>query len=215
MYDTGGSYSVCRPAAQDLYIAQRLSWLSHELSPEVQRRRLTWEREQLGALSMLRPVEAGEAYRWFGTFLGLFPPFAIFERFLSGTRGPDAPWLIALFMTMNVVCCLAGRWFGGFLGRWAGDPRSRPLAGFALVVFLMAIAWSVVAGGLGGLLFFGFGAVVGVFFAAPVALAAFPAFAILHRLLSRGGMIEARLVWPLALGIPLVIAATILGRWLT
>ena len=214
MYDTGGSYSVCQPSTPDVHIAQRLSWLRQELDPEVQRRRLIREKEQSRALSMQRPLTTEQAYRRFGTFLGLLPPFALFERFLASTRGDDAFWVVALCVAMNVVCCLVGRWFGGRLGRWAGDPRVRSRVSFAFVVFVMAVAWSVVTGGLGGVLFFGIGAIFGVFFAAPVALAAFPVFAILHRLISRGGMIEARHTWPLAFGIPLTIAAMISSPWL-
>jgi len=212
MYDTGGSYSVCQPTAQDLHIAQRMSWLRQEIDPDVQRRRLVWEKEQAGALSMRSPMTTEQAYRLFGTFLGLFPPFALFEHFFLTKHDPD--WVVALCIGMNVVCCLVGRWFGGYLGRWSGNPRTRSRAGFALVVFIMAVGWGVVTGGLGGALFFGIGAIFGAFIAAPVALAAFPVFAILHRLISRGGMIEARHTWPLALGIPLTIAAMILSSWL-
>jgi len=215
MYDTGGSYSVCWPSTEDVHLAQRLSWLKAEIDPEVQRRRLVLAEEERRVLSLQRPLTTEQAYRWFGTFLGLLPPLALFERFLAGTRGDDALWVVALCVGMNVVCCLVGRWFGGRLGRWAGNPRPRSRAGFALVVFLMAVTWSVVTGGLGGVLFFGIGAIFGVLCALPVALAAFPAFAFLHRLISRGGMIEARHTWPLAFGIPLTIAAMIMSPWLT
>jgi hypothetical protein len=191
-----------------------MSWLRQELDPEMQRRRLVWEKEESRALSMRRPLTTEEAYRRFGTFLGLLPPFALFERFLTETRSVKEFWVIALCVGMNVVCCLVGRWFGGYLGRWAGNPRARSRVSFALAVYVMAIAWSVVTGGLGGLLFFGIGALFGAFIAAPVALAAFPVFAILHRLISRGGMIEARQTWPLAFGIPLTIAAMIMSPWL-
>ena len=213
MYDTGGSYSVCRPSTQDLHIAQRIGWLRQELDPAVQRRRLVREGEENRALSMQRPLTTEQAYRLFGTFLGLLPPFALFERFLTETGSFKGFWPAAFCVAMNVVCCIVGRWFGGYLGRWAGNPRSRTLLGLGLTVFVMAIAWSVVTGGLGGLLFFGIGAIFGAFIAAPVALAAFPVFAILHRHLSRGGMIEARQVWPLAFGIPLTIAAMIMSPW--
>ena len=165
-------------------------------------------------LSMRRPLTTEQAYRLFGTFLGLLPPFALFLRFFASTSGDEALWVVALCAGMNAVCCLVGRWFGGYLGRWAGDPRARSRAGFALVIFLMAVSWSVVTGGLGGLLFFGIGAIFGVFFATPVALAAFPVFAILHRLITRGGMIDERHTWPLAFGIPLTIAAVISSPWL-
>ena len=215
MYDTGGSYSVCRPSAQDVHIAQRLSWLQQELDPGVQRRRLIRAREQDRALAMQQPLTTEQAFRWFGTFLGLIPPLALFSRFIasSGVHS-DAIWIVALCVGMNVVCCLVGRWFGGYLGRWAGDPRTRTRSGFALTVFIMIVAWSVVTGGLGGLLFFGIGAIFGVLFAAPVALVGFPVFAILHRLISRGGMIEERHTWPLAFGIPLTIAAMMMSPWL-
>jgi hypothetical protein len=191
-----------------------MSWLRQEIDPDVQRRRQIWEREERSALSMQRPLTTEQAYRWFGTFLGLLPPFALFERFLASTRANDGFWVVALCVAMNVVCCLVGRWFGGRLGRWAGNPRARSRASFALLIFVMALAWSAVTGGLGGVLFFGIGAIFGIFFAAPVAFAAFPVFAILHRLISRGGMIEARHTWPLAFGIPLTIAAMIMSPWL-
>lgn len=192
-----------------------MSWLGQELDPDVQRRRLIWEKEQRGALAMQRPLTTEQAYRWFGTFLGLIPPLALFSRFIETTKVySDAKLIVALCVGMNVVCCLAGRWFGGYLGRWAGDTRTRSRVGFAFLILVMAFAWSVVTGGLGGLLCFGFGAIFGPFFAAPVAFMGFPAFAILHRLISRGGMIEERHTWPLAFGIPLTIAALISSPWL-
>ena len=213
MYDTGGSYSVCQPATQDVHLAQRMSWLKQEVDPAVQHRRLALQKEEGRALSMEQPATTEQAYRLFGTFLGLMPPLAMFERMLMETHSHEEIfWFVALCVGMNAVCCLVGRWFGGYLGRWAGDPRRRSRIGFAFVVFVMAISWSVVTGGLGGAVFFGIGAFFGPFFAAPVALVGFPAFAILHRLISRGGMIEARQVWPLAFGIPLAIAALIVSQ---
>ena len=112
---------------------------------------------------------------------------------------------------MNVICCLVGRWYGGVLGRWYGKPDTFERVGGVSAVLGMALAWSLVTGGLGGALFFGFGAAFGFLCALPVALAAFPVFATFHRLLSRGGMIEARSLWPLAYGVPGVAAALILS----
>lgn len=224
MYDTGGSYSVCQLDVPDNNLARRLNWLSFELSPDTGRRRLVSEREERRTLSMLRPLSTEEAYRWFGTFLGLFPPFALFARMLGkavedwvsgGLPTHDgAPYWALLFLVMNGICCLVGRKFGGYLGRQAGDPRSRSLPAFLLVSLLFGLFWGVVTGAAGGAVAFLIGAVVGVFVAVPVALAAFPVFAVLHRLLSHGGMIEERQVWPLAFGVPLTIAAVILSPWL-
>jgi hypothetical protein len=224
MYDTGGSYSVCQLDAPDDNIARRLNWLRFELAPDTERRRLVFEREQRRTLSMLRPLGTEEAYRWFGTFLGLLPPFALFARMLGaivGDRGwsrlPTADGLLfwgLLFLLMNVACCLVGRKFGGFLGRKAGDPRARSLPALLLVSLINGLFWGVVTGAAGGAVGFLIGAVVGVFVAVPVALAAFPVFAVLHRLLSHGGMIETRQVWPLAFGVPLVVSALILSPWI-
>jgi hypothetical protein len=216
MYDTGGSYSVCHLAAPDDDLARRLSWLGFELSPETERRRLLFERERRRTLSMLRPRATEEAYRRFGTFLGLLPPLALFTRVLLNSRldGDTLAIWGAFCVAMNLVCCLVGRKFGGFLGRKAGDPRARTLPVLLFASLLMALLWGVVTGAAGGAVVFLVGAIFGVFCAVPVALAAFPVFALLHRLLSHGGMIEERQVWPLALGVPLVAAALILSPWI-
>lgn len=181
----------------------------------MRRRRLVWEKQSGRALSMQQPLTPEQAYRWFGTFLGLIPPLALFSRFIA-TSGvaSDTRFVVALCVGMNIICCLAGRWYAGVLGRWIAKPRDRGRLWFVAAVFGMAVIWSLVTGGLGGALFFGIGAFFGFACALPVALAAFPVFAILHRLISRGGMIEARHTWPLAFGIPLTIAAMISSPWL-
>ena len=224
MYDTGGSYSVCQLDVPDNNIKRRLSWLNFELAPETERRRLVLEVEERRMFSMLRPLSTEETYRWFGTFLGLLPPFALFTRMFLGIVGdrawgelPNADSVIFwgfLFLLMNVVCCIVGRKFGGFLGRKAGDPRARGVPGTLLVALLYGLFWGVVTGAAGGAVGVLIGAVVGVFVAVPVALAAFPVFALLQRLLSHGGMIEERHVWPLAFGVPLTMAALIMSPWI-
>lgn len=190
-----------------------MSWLGQNLDPQAQRRRLALEKEELRVVSMRRPLTTEQAYKMFGTFLGLLPPFAFFNRTILSLDDAWPSWTI-LFVTMNVICCLVGRWYGGVLGRWYGKPGTYERVGFIGSVLGMALAWSLVTGGLGGALFFGFGAAIGFVCALPVALAAFPVFAILHRLISRGGMIDARHTWPLAFGIPLTIAAMISSPWL-
>lgn len=212
MYDTSGSQSVCYAAPPDADLAQRLSWLKSEIAREEGRRRLSRAEEER-SLSMLEPRTTEEAYTWFGTFLGLLPPFAIFARILLHIgEGTQALGWTLLFIAMNAVCCLAGRKFGAYLGRRVCDPRGWSWPAFIFCSLLMGIAWAVVTGGAGGAVGFGLGAFVGIFCAMPVALVAFPVFAVLQRMLSHGGMIEERQLWPLALGIPFNIAVLILSR---
>lgn len=222
MYDTSGSYSVCYAAPPDENLSRRLSWLGGEVARTRDRRSLKRAAEEERAMLLLNPLTTADAYAWFGTFLGLFPPFALFCRIINGASegasqrfNADALFLLCLFfLAMNAVCCLVGRKFAAHLGRKVGDPRRWSWPMFLFSTLLMASAWGVVTGGVGGALGIGFGAFFGIICAVPVALAAFPIFASLHRLLSHGGMIEERQLWPLAFGVPLVAAALILSPWI-
>ena len=214
MYDTSGSHSVCYAATPDHDINGRLNWLRAEIARAESRARPRRAREETRALSIIHPLTTEESYAWFGTFLGLFPPCAIFARILAPAFSEGASrqfpsagamlfWTL-LLLTMNAVCCLVGRKFGAFLGRKLDDPRRWSWPVFVFSTLMLAVAWGVVTGAAGG-------AVVGVVCAVPVALAAFPVFAVLHRLLSHGGMIEEHDLWPLAFGVPLAAAALILS----
>jgi hypothetical protein len=221
MYDTSGSHGVCcdAPAGDD--INARIGWLRAEVARVGSRRELRRLREEERALSIRDPLRTEEAYAWFGTFLGLLPPFALFGSLLrqalsepsfgSSPLGGGALFWLMLFLLMNAVCCLVGRKLGALLGRKLGDPRKRSWPVFVFSTLLMGVAWGVVTGAAGGAICFLIGAVFGVVCAVPVALAAFPVFASLHRLLSHGGMIEAQDLWPLAFGVPAMIAALILS----
>jgi hypothetical protein len=191
-----------------------MSWLRAEIErDEARLRNPTRVEEEERALSLLQPLTTEEAYAWFGTFLGLFPPFAIFCRLLRlGNTSDGAVFWMLLLLVMNAVCCLVGRKFGAYLGRRAGDPRGWSWPTFLSSSLFMGIAWGIVTGATGGAVGFGFGAFFGVACAVPVALVAFPVFMLLHRLLSHGGMIEERQLWPLAFGVPVCIAALILSQ---
>jgi hypothetical protein len=219
MYDTSGTHSVCYAAPPDNDISVRIAWLKGEVeraenSAVAARAAIELERAQ----SMLNPTPVDEAYAWFGAFLGLFPPFAIFVRLFG--RGVSWEHLFSdgmfffwalLLLVMNVVCCVVGRKFGRVLGRSLGDPREHVWPAHIFLAMLTGLAWGAVTGAAGGAVGFGLGALFGVLFAVPVALVTFPVFAALHRIQSHGGMIEERDLWPLAMGIPLAAAALILS----
>jgi hypothetical protein len=187
-----------------------MSWLKAEIARDEQRGKSFSALQEERALGIALSTE--EAYAWFGTFLGLFPPFAIFCRMLSnGFRGDAALGWGLIFLGMNAVCCLVGRKSGAYFGRRVGDPRAWSWFVLLFCSMLMGTAWGIVTGGAGGAVGFGIGAIPGVICAVPVALAAFPVFAALHRAVARDGMIEERRLWPLAFGIPVTIAALILS----
>ncbi|HST51512.1 MAG TPA: hypothetical protein VLJ61_05820 [Pyrinomonadaceae bacterium] len=222
MYDTSGSHSVCYAAPPDYDIDGRMNWLKAEIARAEACNKPSRVREENRALSIMRPLTTKESYTWFGTFLGLFPPFALFARILAAmfsggasrrifTADDPALLWVLLFLTMNTVCCLVGRKFGAFVGRKLDDPRRWTWPMFIFSSLMLAIAWGIVTGAAGGAVGFIIGAVVGVVCAVPVALAAFSVFAVLHRLLSHGGMIDEHDLWPLAFGVPLTVAALILS----
>lgn len=214
MYDTSGTQSVCYAYAPDHNVHARLNWLKAELAREkTARTAAKRDREEALALSMPDPRTGAQAYAALGLLLGLLPPAAMFGRFLASLdfRRNEEFAALALCVVMNVICCAVGRAVGGWLGRRLGDPRGRGWPESLFLALLCGVIWGVLTGAAGGVIVFGIGAVAGVMLAVPVALAGFALFAPLHRLLSHGGMIEARHLRPLALGVAGVIAALILS----
>jgi hypothetical protein len=213
MYDTGGAHGICQTAPLGHDAHARLRRLRAEVELVESGALARREAEEAATMMLRRPVNVAEAYGWFGLFLGLFPPAAIFCRLFLGeitSNGFEWGWL-ALVILMNAVCAVVGRKTARFIAAQLGQPREQPWPLLFAISLLAALAWGVVTGGAGGLVFFGFGAFFGALCAIAVALAAFPAFALLHRLLSRGGMIDEHTLWPLAFGVPAVVAAAILG----
>jgi hypothetical protein len=190
----------------------RLDWLGAEVVRIESPREIELRREWEQSLSMLEPVATEQAYARFGACLGIFPPAAIFARMLGGNfLSGDGGILIAFAVAMNVVCWLVGRKFAGVLARGIGDPRRKDAVPYFLYSLVLGLGWGAVTGASGGAVAFGIGALFGIACAVPVALLAFPLFAMLHRAQSRGGMIEARDLRPLAYGIPLTAAGIILS----
>ena len=162
---------------------------------------------------MRHPLSTEQAYALFGMLLGALPPAAIFIRLFGGGLTHlyfQWGWFFLLLLK-NVLCCLAGRFFGRKLG-WIVDIAERDL--WTVMFFRSAMigeVWGICTGATGGFIFYVIGAFVGAAYAFPVGMLAYALFTPLHRLLTRGGMIDARHFWPLACGVTMVIAALILG----
>ena len=204
------------PRAADPYLESRLNWLLRENELADRHGRLfRGAREEEELLLMHRPVAARLAFSRFGLLLGTFPPAAlflkIFGRLLVAPDGGLNPMVIFMLLIMNVACALAGLFFGSRLSRmaWAVQNSSWPatFAGAAGVGLL----WGLATGAAGGFPALGIGAIYGACCAVPVGVLAFVLFTPLHRLLARGGMIDARHLRPLAWGVVAVVTALILG----
>ena len=111
---------------------------------------------------------------------------------------------------MNVACALAGAFFGSKLSGMASVVERDHWFLMLIESVVIGFIWGVATGAVGGLIAFGVGAIFGAIIAAGVGMLAFGLFVPLHRLLARGGMIDARHLWPLACGVVVVITALIL-----
>lgn len=166
---------------------------------------------------MSRPVGARRAYAMFGMLLGSLPPAAIFARLLGyGADGSmqmiasDAV-LFTLCLLINVISCAMGYLLGyAFSDALMGKERGS-WTKMLLIVPLIGSLWGILTGSFSGLFYFGYGGIIGALLMLPIGMAGFLLFALFHRLLERGGMIEARHFLPLACGITSIIAAFILG----
>jgi hypothetical protein len=185
----------------------RLNWLlrwNEEAEHRAPLFRNTREEEQ--ARLMLRPMRTREAFDIFGLLLGAVVPAAIFYRMFGyGFQGNGSGFKPLMFplllLAMNVACCLMGWKMGAVLGdridKYESASWHRMCAGAAGAGAL----WGLTTGAVGGVLFFGFGSLFGALIALPVGMLGFLLFTPLHRLMARGGMIDARHLWPLASGV--------------
>ena len=192
-----------------------LGWLVRENYMESQRRKLfrTLQEEEEMKL-MPRPRSVEQAYGLLGLTLGTFPPAAIFIRLFGDSflrNNSDSFIFVILLLAMNLVCAVVGYGMGRVFGKLNFQLERSSWTKLLLLSPLVGLLWGIITGAAGGLVFFGIGALFGPIFAIPVSMVAFPIFAILHRLLERGGMIERRHSLPLAFGVSLTITAFILG----
>ncbi|MEP6923540.1 MAG: hypothetical protein ABI954_03665 [Pyrinomonadaceae bacterium] len=173
------------------------------------------ESHEFEAGLMLRPFTPQDAYGQFGLLLGVIPPAAIFYQFLvvglHVSEISSGLFFVMLFFLMNVVCAFVGRGMGRSLAKTTMDLERCSWTVMLLTIPFIGLLWGMVTGFVGGLLFFGFGAIGGFLIAAPIGAVAFTLFAISHRLLERGTFIERQHFLPIAYGISLTLAAFVLG----
>ncbi len=201
--------------------AARLRWLETAIATAEQHdQRFRCAREEVELLSMRRPLSPERAYALFGLLLGALPPAAIVLRIaLLSQRGgsslTDLFFLLLFGLPMTALCAMVGRLMGRKLAPALAKAERRHWLTSLLYSVAAGFAWACATGAAGGAVVFLFGALYGLVCALPFGLAGFLLFTICHRLLVRGGMIDARHFWPIACGITLSCAALILSpTWL-
>lgn len=170
-----------------------------------------YEQEEFEASLMRLPMSPAKAYGIFGAMLGTFPPAAIFAQIFERPLGNGDAGLIALCVFMNLVCASVGYGMGKVTGKMMIELEKGSISKMIFLAPLVGSLWALVTGFSGAAIFFVIGGFFGAMIALPVGLAAFPVFAIFHRLMKRGAKIELKHLLPIAFGITAVIAALILG----
>jgi hypothetical protein len=164
---------------------------------------------------MKSPLTTEKAMAYFGAMLGLFPPFAMFSRFVfnhfENAHTSDDFWIIPLLLFVNFVCTVVGYFSGRLLGKAVAELEKHSWTAMLLTMPFIGLVWGVLTGAAGGIFIFVIGAFFGAMIAAAVGSVALPAFAIFHRWLKRGDVIEEKHFFPIALGISCIITALILG----
>jgi hypothetical protein len=188
------------------------------MNAEIEREKETYrdEQEKLQAELMKTPLSTETSVAYFGAMLGLFPPFAIFSRFvfekqIYNPKISEDFWIIPLLLFVNFICMLVGYFSGKLIGRIVRDLEKISWTKMILAVPFIGILWGLITGASGGVFIFIIGAFFGALIASIVGGLALPAFTILHRLLKKGDKIEEKHFFPIALGITGIITAFILG----
>lgn len=186
-----------------------------EANAEVARQKAMFktEREWLEAEIMQRPVNTEKAFSYLGLMLGTLPPASFFIRIAIDSRAlqSEDAWFVIVLLFVNAATAAAGYFSGKFIGRAARRIESYRWPAMLAVAPLLGILWGMIAGGAGGLIIFLIGAFFGAFIGAMVGAIALPIFAVFHRALRRGDVMEYKHFLPLAFGITLTICSFILG----
>ena len=199
--------------SDDLTLQRLNSLLALNAETALEKATYRSEREKTEAALMTNPLTDRQAFAYFGLLLGIFPPAAMFTRFVisEGNFRNDDFWLIGVMAIINLISALVGYFSGKFIGKTVGELEKTSWTKMLFVLPFIGIVWGILAGGAGGIIVFIIGALFGASLGAMVGSVALPIFTIFHRLFKKGDVIERKQFMPLAFGVTLIICAFILG----
>ena len=171
------------------------------------------DRERLEAAGMSYPISPAKAFSYFGLLIGALAPAAIFARLLwdSGGLRLESAWLLILVVLTNITSAIVGFFSGRIVGRTVAYLHGLSLSRSLVLLPFLGLLWGMIAGGVGGVFMFVIGAVFGAMLGGIVGAVALPLFALLHRTMKRGEMIDRRHFLPIGFGVTLTICSFILG----
>ncbi len=176
--------------------------------------RIALNREKLEAGIMSKRLDLNQTFGYFGLLLGILPPLTLFVKWisLSGLNRENL-WLIGILLVVNAVTAVVGYFSGRLIARMVRQSETYPWWAMIFLSPFIGIIWGIIAGGLGGAIFFIVGGIFGAAIGGLVGAAAMPLFLILHRWLKRDEFIETKHFLPIALGITMSICMFILGNY--
>lgn len=153
------------------------------------------------------------AFSLLGLALGLFPPSALFLKFIIAThyRGNAETSVIAFFSVVVAVGACAGYFSGKVVGNVVRELEAFSWPAMLAVLPFVGVTWGIIAGGIAGAVIFLIGAIPGALIGGAVGAVALPVFGALHRVLKKGDEMELRHLYPISLGVAAVIAAFFLA----
>lgn len=212
----------CKPALADLEFqfsadeasSRRLEIILNANAERARRKReYSTEKEKFESELMKRPLNTEKAFSYFGLMLGIFPPATLFTRFVIESRMlSDGAWFIGILLIMNAVTAVVGFFAGKWIGRMVASVERLNWPEMLVLLPFIGFLWGMIAGGAGGFIIFVVGAIFGGVIGGIVGAAALPFFAVFHRLLKRGDLMEAKHFVPIAFAITFSICSFILSR---
>lgn len=197
----------------DESVHQRLDFLL-ALNAETAREKKMYraEKEKLAAALMAHPLDFRQTYAKLGLLLGTLPPSAVFARFLLNSHiRPDEVWIIGLLAIVVLLTAMVAFQSGKFVGKIQRNIENENLPMMLFLTPLVGAFWGIISGGAGGLLIFGIGAIFGALIGGAVGAVTLPLFALFHRWIKSGDMIDRKHFLPIAFGVTFVLSALILG----
>ena len=201
------------PFCEDDVFERLDSLLELNLSKAKENTLFRTEREKFESELIKNPLNTENSFAYFGLLIGLFTPLAMITRFLIDAGGiqNEQAVFFAISFAVNAVSAVVGYFSGKIVGKIVREVETFSWLRMMLILPFVGSLWGAVSGGAGGLFVLVFGAVFGAMLGGMVGFAALPIFAIFHRLLKKGDIIERNQFLPVAFGVTFAICGFILG----